>query len=332
MAPEIRDGKFELIPGDSAAGAEDLARAVDSGLRAREKRLPCRFFYDTAGSALFEEICELPEYYLTRAEDEILARHADEIAGAVDPGCALVELGSGSARKTRHVVHALLARSDTLRYVPIDISRSALLASATGILALHPGISIHAIEAEYEAGLAKLDEPTPNGKLLLWLGSNVGNLARDEAARFLGRLARRFAENDRLLIGIDLRKDRGVLERAYDDARGVTARFNRNLLLRVNSELSADFDVSTFRHVAHYDEDAGRIEMHLESTRAQTVHVARLGLDVALERGERIHTEDSYKYSRGEIEELARRAGMRIERTWLDAAERFSVHLFAPGA
>jgi len=332
MAPEIRDGRFDLVAGDPAAGGEDLARAVASGLRAQEKRLPCRFFYDAAGSALFEEICELPEYYLTRAEDEILARHAGEIAGAVAPGCALVELGSGSARKTRHLVQALLARADTLRYFPIDISRSALLAGAPGLLALHPGVSIHAIEAEYEAGLAKLDEPTPDGKLVLWLGSNVGNLARDEAARFLGRLARRLTRNDRLLVGIDLRKDKRVLERAYDDARGVTARFNRNLLARVNSELGADFDVTRFRHVALYDDEAGRIEMHLESTCAQTVHVGRLHLDVALAAGERIHTEDSYKYSRGEIEELARRAGMRIERTWLDTGERFSVNLFAPGA
>ncbi len=329
MPSEIRNGRFELLAGDPGTVAEDLARAVDRGLRARPRRLPCRFFYDAVGSALFEEICELPEYYLTRAEDEILARHADEIAASVAAGCELVELGSGSARKTRHLVHALLARSTSLRYSPIDISKSALLAGAPGLLELHPGVSIRAIEAEYEAGLAKLDERTPNGRLVLWLGSNVGNLARDEAAVFLRRLAARFSDLDRLLVGIDLRKEKSVLERAYDDARGVTARFNRNLLSRVNAELGADFEPERFRHVALYDEEEGRIEMHLESTRPQTVHVASLDLEVALASGERIHTEDSYKYSRAEIEELARAAGMRVERSWLDAAARFSVNLFA---
>ena len=183
--------------------------------------------------------------------------------------------------------------------------------------------------AEYDAGLAMLDGEASKGKLVLWLGSNVGNLTRDEAARFLGRLARRFSRRDRLLIGIDLRKSKDVLERAYDDARGVTARFNRNLLVRVNAELGADFDPESFRHVAVYDDHEGRIEMHLESDRVQTVRIPRLGLEVELAERERIHTENSYKYSIGEIEDLARAADLRVERTWLDRSEQFSLHLFA---
>jgi L-histidine N-alpha-methyltransferase len=240
-----------------------------------------------------------------------------------------VELGSGSARKTRRLIRALLRHSPTLRYLPIDISRTALVSSAEALVAEHSGLSILAVAAEYEAGLAKLAEMSPRRKLVLWLGSNVGNLSRLEAAAFLARLAVRFSKDDRLLIGIDLRKDRRVLERAYDDAHGVTARFNRNLLVRVNTELSADFDPDRFRHVAFYDEREGRIEMHLESTLAQTVRIGRLDLRVEFAPQERIHTENSYKYSRGEIEDLARDAGMRVERTWLDSREQFSLHLFA---
>jgi dimethylhistidine N-methyltransferase len=311
------------------AGSRDLAEEVARGLRSAPKHLPCRFFYDAAGSVLFEEICELPEYYLTRAEDEILAAHAAEIAASATGGCDLVELGSGSARKTRRLIRALLQRSPTLRYLPIDISRTALVSSAEALVAENPGLSVLALAAEYEAGLAKLEEVSSRRKLVLWLGSNVGNLSRAEAAAFLARLADRFSADDRLLIGIDLRKDRRVLERAYDDAHGVTARFNRNLLVRLNTELAADFDPDRFLHVAFYDEREGRIEMHLESTLAQTVRIGRLGLHVELAPHERIHTESSYKYSRGEVEDLARDAGMRVEQTWLDAREQFSLHLFA---
>jgi dimethylhistidine N-methyltransferase len=230
------------------------------------------------------------------------------------------------------VIGALLERAPSLRFVPIDISRSALLHSAETLLAEHPGLSIRAVAAEYDAGLAMLDGEASAGKLVLWLGSNVGNLSREEAALFLSRLARRFSRRDRLLIGIDLRKEKDVLERAYDDSRGVTARFNRNLLVRVNAELGADFDPERFRHVAFFDEREGRIEMHLESTKAQAVRIPRLRMVVDLGARERIHTENSYKYSLGEIEALARASSMLVERTWLDASELFSLHLFAKAA
>jgi dimethylhistidine N-methyltransferase len=324
--------RFSILSSEPEAGLRNLAAEVERGLSSSPKRLPCRFFYDAAGSALFEEICELPEYYLTRAEDEILAAHAEEIASLAGEGCDLVELGSGSARKTRRLIRALLDRVPSLRYLPIDISRSALLHGSRTLLSEHPGLSVRAVAAEYEAGLAMLDGEPSGGKLVLWLGSNVGNLLREEAALLLGGLARRFSRGDRLLIGIDLRKEKDVLERAYDDPRGVTARFNRNLLVRVNAELGADFDPERFRHVAFYDEREGRIEMHLESSGAQTVRIPRLRLEVDLAPRERIHTENSYKYSLGEIEELARASEMRVEHTWLDRGEQFSLHLFAKAA
>lgn len=322
--------RFRLQVPEPGSDASDLAREIEEGMRSTPKRIPCRFFYDETGSKLFEEICAQPEYYLTRAEDEILLRRAEEIAKRAPEGCDLVELGSGDAHKTRRLLSALLENRPSLRYVPIDISRSALEGSAQNLLEVHPELEIHGIAAEYERGLTLLHEASSGPKLVLWLGSNVGNLERADAASFLRELGLRHAAGDRLLIGIDLRKDRGVLERAYDDARGVTARFNRNLLVRLNSELAAEFDPERFRHVAFYNEEAGRIEMHLEGETDQVVPIRRLSLDLSLRRGERIHTESSYKYSQAEIEALAAGAGMCVESSWLDSGRLFSLNLFAP--
>jgi dimethylhistidine N-methyltransferase len=319
--------RFDLVQPAKRASLDDLASEVERGLRARPKRIPCRFFYDPTGSRIFEEICELPEYYLTRAEDEILAVRAGEIAALVPTGSDLVELGSGSARKTSRLIRAMLERSGRLRYVPIDISRSALEASAERLLESHPELSIRAIAGEYEEGLAALGDHAAPGRLVLFLGSNVGNLDRAGAATFLRGVARRLSPVDRLVLGVDLRKPKEVLEPAYDDARGVTARFNRNLLVRMNAELGAEFEAESFRHVAFYLEEEGRIEMHLESPRACRVRIARLGMDVGLDAGERIHTEDSYKYSVAEIEALARAAGLSILAAWTDREQRFRVHV-----
>ena len=330
MRLELPTERFQWVEAAPRPTSDDLAREVARGLTATPKRIPCRFFYDDAGSALFEEICALPEYYLTRAEDEILARNAREIAAAMPAGCDLVELGSGSARKTRRLIDALLARTPRLLYVPIDISRAALAESAPRLLDGRPGLSIRAVAAEYEAAWSSLDALSRRPKLVVWLGSNVGNLDRHAAARFLRSLGTGFASRDRLLLGIDLRKEKRVLEAAYDDERGVTARFNANVLARVNAELDADFDLARYRHVALYDEPAGRIEMHLESDARQVVRIAKLGATVRIEEGERIHTEDSYKYSPAEIAELARASGMRVVRTWLDSLARFSLNLLAP--
>jgi dimethylhistidine N-methyltransferase len=314
----------------SGVAERDFAASVRAGLLARPKHLSCAWFYDVDGSRLFEEICALPEYYLTRAEHEILVARAAEIAADCPPGAQLVELGSGSAAKTRLLIAELVARNRSLRYVPIDISRAALADCARALTSECARLEVLAIAAEYEAGLAELRATAPGAKLVLWLGSNVGNFHRDDAARFLARLRAVLDAGDRLLIGIDLRKDRATLERAYDDAAGVTARFNLNLLERINRELGGHFALELFAHRARYDEALGRVEMYLDSRVAQRVAVDALGLELDFAAGEPIHTENSYKYSPREIEALAAGGGWRIESSWTDAAQRFCLARCAP--
>ena len=294
---------IELVP--PSAPAASFAEDVRRGLTSQPKWLSCRFFYDRQGSRLFEQICDLPEYYLTRAEDEILARHAAEMVATVPAGAALVELGSGSAAKTRHLIAALLRRRETLRYTPIDIARDALEESARRLRDEFAALEIHALCGEYRDGLHRLDalrrtdgtDGLGRPQLILWLGSSVGNFERPRAAAFLSQVRATMGPADRLLVGFDLRKARAVLEPAYDDARGLTARFNKNLLARINRELGGHFDLSLFDHLAVYDEDAGRIRMSLVSRRDQVAPIAALELHVPLAAGEAIHTENSYKYS-----------------------------------
>jgi dimethylhistidine N-methyltransferase len=215
------------------------------------------------------------------------------------------------------------------RYVPLDICRTVLEESSLDLLRTYPTLEILAIAGEYHEGLEYLRTTAAPRKLILWLGSNIGNLERGEAARFLARVRQTLTPGDRLLVGIDLRKDRATLEAAYDDACGVTAAFNRNILGRVNRELGAHFDLQGFQHRAVYNEEVGRIEMYLVSTRPQQVAIDRSGIDVRIAAGEAIHTENSYKYSRAEIEALAASAGLLFERHWLDPDGLFSVNLFA---
>ncbi|HVN36678.1 MAG TPA: L-histidine N(alpha)-methyltransferase [Myxococcota bacterium] len=325
--------RYTLLESDPHAQRASFADAVAQGLGSEPKSLPCRFFYDEAGSLLFEEICRLPEYYLTRAEREILEAHADEIV--VDTGSCreLVELGSGSASKTRLLIEAFLRRAGRLRYVPIDISRSALAESAQALLAEYPDLEIRAIAGEYEQGLLRLRAGSDaEPRLFAWLGSNIGNFDRAEAADFLRHVREAMRARDRLLVGIDLRKDRRTLERAYDDASGVTARFNRNLLARINRELGARFDLEHFRHEAVWRSREGRVELSLVSRRDQEVPIPALDVVVKLRKGERIHTEDSFKYSPREIAEVAEAAELRVLARWCDGASRFSLNLLAPAA
>jgi dimethylhistidine N-methyltransferase len=245
-------------------------------------------------------------------------------------GTEVVELGSGDARKTRILLEAMLRRDGRLRYVPIDISTAALDAAARELRAEYPALEVVPVAAEYESALARLFAAADRPKLVLWLGSSIGNLGRAEAAAFLSRVRETLAPADRLLVGIDLRKDRGTLERAYDDSAGVTARFNRNLLVRVNRELGGGFDVAAFRHRAEYRDDVGRVEMHLVSERDVTVPIARLGLDVRFAEGEAIHTENCHKYSPAEIADLAKGARLALESHWLDSRALFSVNVLAP--
>jgi len=327
MRPGPFVSRYTLI--ENAAEEESFAAAVAAGLARRPRSIPCRFLYDEEGSKLFEEICELPEYYLTRAEREILVARADRVAARFDAPVAMVELGSGSSAKTRVLIEACLRRHGRLRYLPVDISRGMLEASSLALLERYPALEVRAIASELEAALPHVGREASGPKLVLWLGSSVGNLARDEAARFLARVREQMAPGDAFLVGIDLRKAKEVLERAYDDAAGVTARFTLNLLQRLNRELDARFDVRRFAHRATWREEEGRVEIEIVSLREQRVAIESLDLEIELAHGEAIHAEDSFKYSLEETLELARAAGLRLEDRWLDRKERFSVCAFA---
>ncbi len=322
--------RFSLI--DAVPGEDDASLAVEvmSGLSGAPRSLPCRFFYDDAGSALFEEICTLPEYYLTRCERRILERHAADFSSFFPGEIKLIELGSGSAEKTRLVIDALLARQKGLHFVPIDIARHSLEESAEALLANYPRLFVDAIAGEYTSALDRLSLPHDDAHLILWLGSSIGNLDRLEAMRFLERIVTTMSSQDRMLIGVDLRKDRTRLEQAYDDCQGVTARFNKNLLTRINRELGADFELEQFGFRVHYDEISGSVESRLVSLIDQEVFVRELDTSFRFSRDEPIHTEDSYKYSFDEIDELARGSGMSCDERWLDPEGLFSLNLFAP--
>jgi dimethylhistidine N-methyltransferase len=309
----------------SAAFAED----VRAGLNAEPKRLFPKYFYDELGSQLFEAICLLPEYYLTRAENEIFARHSDEIVREVSGGpLSLMEMGSGSASKTRLIIEALLKRQTELLYIPVDISATALETSSRVLLQSYPGLKIDAYASDYYGALAALAGKTPGRLLALFLGSNIGNFDAGEAHTFLKALRGVLRAGDGLLLGADLRKPSEILEAAYDDSLGVTAAFNLNLLVRINREFDANFDPRAFRHLATYNREAGRVEIHLVSLREQAVAIPRLGMEIRFAAGERIHTENSYKYDLEGLSRMAKATGYERARTWLDERGEFSSNLF----
>jgi dimethylhistidine N-methyltransferase len=316
---------------DLLGETDDFAADVRGGLSQSPKRLSCAGLYDETGSRLFEEICELPEYYLTRAEREILAAHAHELAALLPGETAMIELGSGSSIKTRLVIDAFLGRHRRLLYLPIDVSRTMLLPSCRALAAKRPTLQVRPIVAEYRRGIEHAWRCEPaRPKLLLWLGSSIGNLCPADAVTFLRSLRRRTTGRDRLLLGVDLRKPRRQLERAYNDSSGVTARFNLNLLGRINRELGGRFELERFRHLARWDAGAGCVSMQLVALGAQRVGVERLDLEVDFCDGEAVHTESSFKYDLAEIDRLALDSGFDVERRWLDRARRFSVQLFCP--
>jgi L-histidine Nalpha-methyltransferase len=315
---------YNLVTRDPLAG---FAEDVRTGLTATPKHLSPKYFYDELGSQLFEAICLLPEYYLTRAENEIIERYADEIVGSVEGATTLLEMGSGSASKTRLLIEAFLKKQDWLRFIPVDISASALESGSRILLQSFPRLQVEAYAADYFDALAELAEKPRGRTLALFLGSNISNFGRAEAPRFLKALRNVLRQGDALLLGADLKKDRSILEPAYDDSIGVTAAFNLNLLLRVNRELDGDFNTELFRHNARYNEEMGRVEIHIESTVKQKVKIRKLNLEIEFEAGERIHTENSYKYDLKDIESLAAATGFRHSHTWLDSEKRFSSNL-----
>lgn len=302
---------------------------VRAGLTADPKWLLPKYLYDELGSQLFEAICLLPEYYLTRSEEEILSRYADEIVGQLEGPIALLELGSGSATKTRNLIEALLRRQSELQFIPIDISASALEESSRVLLQSYQGLSVNALAGDYFSGLRALADETVEGRILaLFLGSNIGNFDPQEALDFLRAVRGVLRPGGGLLLGADLRKEARVLELAYDDPLGVTSAFSLNLLNRLNREFDGDFQVGGFRHIANYNEIAGRVEIYLESLRDQTVTLRGLDLTLNFREGERVHTENSHKYDLDGLREMAAATGFKLERTWFDEAKLFSSNLF----
>jgi len=301
----------------------DFAAEVLAGLRRRPRYIPPKFFYDARGSQLFDAITALPEYYLTRAEVEVLAANAAEIAQRVGTGSLLVEPGGGSCAKVRILLEGLRPCA----YVPMDISREHLRAAAEQVAAEFPWLEVHASCADFTRAMTLPETaPEPEGpRVAFFPGSSIGNFDPEGAVGFLAAVAELVGPGGFLLIGADRKKDKAILDAAYDDAAGVTAAFNLNLLERMNRELAADFDLAAWRHRAFYNEAQGRIEMHLVSLRPQTVRVA--GESFTFDAGETIHTENSYKYGIEEFQALAARAGFEPAAVWSDARGLFAVHL-----
>ena len=320
----VRSPRGARAPEDAARAAERRAerRAVLRGLRATPRTVATRWFYDDAGAALFERICELPEYYVTRAELAILRARAGEIAARLGPRAALVEYGSGAGVKVRLLLDALDAPA---AYVPVDVSAAQLRRVAAEVGAAYPGLAVRPVCADFTRPL-HLALPAGGARPAAFFpGSTIGNFHPPEAARFLRRVARTVGPGGALLLGVDRRKARATLEAAYDDAAGVTAAFNRNALAHLNRALGADFDPDAFAHHACWNAAAGRVEMHLVSRRAQVVRLGRARL--ALGAGERIWTESSYKYGRDGLEALAAAGGFHVEALWTDSDARFWVTL-----
>ncbi len=314
LAPQLRVSDYQP---KSASFREEVLH----GLQQPGKQLPAKFLYDERGAQLFDQICHLDEYYPTRTEHAIMRHHVAEMAALLGPGCLLIEYGSGSSTKTRLLLDAL---EEPAGYVPIDISREQLLDAANQIAARYPRLEVLPVCADYTAYYeVPLPEQLVARRVVYYPGSTIGNFDPDQAHQFLQFIAAVCGRNGGLLIGVDLKKDPVTLHGAYNDAAGVTAAFNLNLLVRINHELGADFQLDRFRHYACYNPGAGRIEMHLVSLSDQSVHLDEV--EIRFNRGESVWTESSYKYNVDEFARLAAGAGFTVERVWLDPAQLFSV-------
>jgi dimethylhistidine N-methyltransferase len=302
------------------------AVAVRRGFSATPKWLPSWLFYDEAGSALFEEITRLPEYYPTRTERAIFETYAAEILEAAGPSVTLVELGAGTATKTSVLIEELLSRQTQVLFYPIDVSISALQEAAMQLGKQFPRLRVNPIIADYTGGVDALSRISGR-KLVLYIGSSIGNFEPDESVGILRRIKRSLRAGDALLLGTDFAKGSKILIPAYDDAEGVTAAFNKNILARLNREMDADFNLDAFRHLALWNKRCSRMEMHLESLCAQQVFLPMIDMDVSFASGERIHTENSYKYTMAMVESILRESRFRLEHTWSDRQKWFGVHL-----
>jgi dimethylhistidine N-methyltransferase len=307
---------------DEKSVFEDFEKDVLQGLKESQKTISSKYFYDERGSELFEEISNLDEYYLTDAEVEILKSHSDEISEAVGPNSLIIEFGSGSSTKTRLLLEKL---EEIAGYIPVDISRDFLFEEAEKLREEFPKLNITPLAADYTKPFELGVNGHASRRVIFFPGSTIGNFTPGQAKEFLFQSADLLGKGDGLLIGVDLKKDREILEKAYNDSEGITAEFNKNLLKRINRELGGNFNLETFQHRAFYNDDKGRIEMYLVSLENQTVSVA--GEEIDFKKGEMIHTENSYKYTVDEFEDLIS-ARYLLKSTWLDSEEQFSLHYF----
>jgi L-histidine Nalpha-methyltransferase len=314
-----------------AFASTPIAVEVFTGLTGEPKTLSPWLFYDEAGSRLFEEITELPEYYVTRTERQILAEHADEIVYAAAGGrdLSMIELGAGTATKTGLLLKAAVRLQGSVTYYPIDVSQSALDEARSRLEAELPEVTVEPIVADYTEGMRQNSSVQSGRRLVLYIGSSIGNFSPEDAVEVLRGVRAQLSPGDCLLLGTDMVKDAQMLHEAYDDAAGVTARFNMNVLTRINRELEGNFNLRLFRHQARWNARESRVEMHLESLLAQKVAIRALDLEVRFLRGETIHTENSYKFTDESVLELLTRAGFRLRQQWSDADKWFTVYLAA---
>lgn len=331
MSKAHSKSRFTLLKLANTEKLDAFADDVRRGLTSSPKFIPPMYFYDSRGSELFEQICRLPEYYPTRTEFRILQENASAIADIfAGKETVLIELGSGSASKSRLLLEEFSHRTPCLHFVPVDISESILVQSSRELLQKYPNLKITALAMDFENAFGQLQALEATTRLFVWLGSSIGNFEPSGALRFLRKVRKHMSAGDCFLLGMDLQKDVAVLENAYNDAAGITAEFNLNLLRRINRELEADFDLNRFRHRAFYNAQEGRIEMHLESRDTQRVPIRKLDLVVSFRKGETIHTENSYKFTLSSIRTMAHAAGFRLLHSWTDKARWFSLNLISP--
>lgn len=312
----------------------EFAKDVERGLGDKQKHISPKFFYDKKGSKLFEEICQQPEYYLNRTESQILKNSVNKILKIIGGDkISLVELGNGNSLKTRILLGPLLARLKNVSYFPIDVSLKMLKKSIADLFREYANLKIYGVCSDYVTGLVRINEfikfkkNVPKRKFIIFLGSSIGNFDPKEALTFLRSIVRYVRNDDLLLIGIDLEKDKPILDRAYNDKNGVTAKFNLNVLSRINEELDGEFNVSNFEHKSFYNTNKHRIEMHLISKMDQEVKIGSIGKTFYFKKGETIHTENSYKYSLGRFKNLVRTSGLQIVRNFVDPNKEYCLVL-----
>jgi dimethylhistidine N-methyltransferase len=299
---------------------------VVHGLTSRPKTLPCKLLYDDRGSALFEDITQLPEYYLTRTESQILQERSTQIAQAVGTPVSIVELGAGTATKTGTLLRAFARKQMRIKYYPVDISPAALADAKKRISEQNPNVAVRPVVADFSDGFHFLREISGR-KLVLYLGSSIGNFDWNDAVVMLHKVSEQLTSGDALLLGTDMVKSAEILEPAYNDAQGVTEEFSKNILVRLNRELDADFDLHSFRHIAEWSPSNSRMEIFLKSLRPQTVTLRTARLTIQFRTGERIHTENSHKYTLEMIERMLCVSGFQLEKTWFDDQQWFGLNL-----